>query len=363
MSSTIKKILVFLVNRGWEISTINSRFFEFLPPHSYEFPSDYTFYIPINNKSIESKKFTENVIFSIAQLYGMSVDDMNLLFKKGNEILKIRVHDEDNIEGKIKLTTFNDVIFSIKSMLGNTASFVIEKNQQAKEGHGKEVQNYVDNCSVLQTEKGSFITKIQLPSDKLLKSSALFNGTNIYSKDVNNKLSEVLTFVNDLVFDRNPDDITDEFLIENDDVIDVKILKDIKNLYEKTNIDNIEFQFHGITRSKQIATKSVSRNKLYKLDEFIKIVETKTIEKGEITFIGKIISFHSDDPDGKKNKITMGGIYDGEEVIVTAKLDSTMYRLATSYHLNKQSISVSGYAKRIKNKITFVDFPDNFLPV
>jgi hypothetical protein len=70
---------------------------------------------------------------------------------------------------------------------------------------------------------------------------------------------------------------------------------------------------------------------------------------------GKIIGLHSKDPDGLKNSVTYTAQYEQMALAVTANLDSELYKLAIEAHKLKQTITITGIAKKTKSKARFIE--------
>ena len=131
----------------------------------------------------------------------------------------------------------------------------------------------------MQTEKGSFVAKIQLPSKELIKDSELFDREEIFSEEINRKLSEVLTFVNQNIFEGDTQ-VTEEYLMENETKINIKLFKNIKLFFEKANLKNIDFSFHNIANSETIVNQNITALKLHKLNQFVDQIESHSFEVG-----------------------------------------------------------------------------------
>ena len=167
-------------------------------------------------------------------------------------------------------------------------------------------------------------------------------------------MSEVLTFVNHNIFEGEVE-VTEEYLIENEKKINIKLFKDIESFFDKVNLKNIDFTFHNIANSETIVNQNITPLKLYKLNQFVEQIESHSFEVGDFSFTGRIIALKSKNPDGLKNSVTLTGINDNLAMVVTANLDSEHYKDAIEAHLLKQSIIITGLAKRTKTRARFIE--------
>ena len=346
-------IISFLTNRAWNISGQNNQFMELVPPTEFSLPENFRLHIPRVLDKVDSNIFINNILEILSEFYSLSIEDLNVLLKNESTVLKIRINDEKTSDGKISLTRFDDVVDSIRSILRDTASFVIDKSVTSSRVPD-EVSRYLNLCNFMQTEKGSFVAKIQLPSKELIKESELFDREEIFSQEINNKLSEVLNFVNLNILEGDAK-ASEEYLIENETRINIKLFKDIESFFDKANLKNVDFTFHNIARSNTIENQNITKQKLFKLSQFVEQIESHAYEVDNFTFSGKIVSLKSKDPDGLKNIVTFTCLYESTAIIVSANLDSEHYKDACEAHIMKQNIVISGLAKKTKTRARFIE--------
>lgn len=349
----IDNIIIFLVKRAWVVSNETEKFIELSPPEEFNIQEGFRIYVPRDTNKIDSKAYIDNLLDIISDFYSLSIEDLTVLLKSDNAVLKVRVYDNQTEEGKIPLNRFEVLIEKLRQILTDTASFVIDKSVTSTRVP-EEVSQYINLCNFMQTEKGSFVAKIQLPSKELIKNKELFDRNEIYSEEINQKLVEVLSFVNDSIFEGDVT-VTEEYLIENENRINIKLYKDIYSLFEKADIKNVDFSMHDKTISNSIVNTNISKVKLYKLNQFIEQIESHSFEVGEFTFTGKITGLNSRDPDGLKNSVIFTAHYDYMPITVTANLDSEHYKKAIEAHKLKQNITIKGLAKKTKTRARFIE--------
>lgn len=348
-----EKIISFLTNRTWQLSDQTDTFISLMPPAEFHLNDDFRLHIPRQIDRIDSDRFLANILEIIANFYDLTIDDLNVVLKNENTVLKIRVYDEQTEQGRIPLTRFEELVERIRFILSDTASFVIDKSVTSTRVP-EEVSRYLNLCNFMQTEKGSFVAKIQLPSKELIKESELFDRQEIFSEEINQKLGEVLTFVNQNIFEGEPQ-VTEEYLIENEAKINIKLLKDIESFFEKAKLKNIDFSFHNIRQSETIVNQNITPLKLHKLNQFVEQIESHSFEVGDFSFTGHIIALKSKDPDGLRNSVIFAGIHDNLQMVATANLNSEHYKDAIEAHKLKQSITVTGLTKRTKTRARFIE--------
>lgn len=350
----IANIISFLIHRDWFLSETGGQFYVMIPPKHFNLPDSFSLYVPKEEDRVDSINFIENVIEIISEFYSLTFDDLNSLLKSESTILKVRIHDDKTKDGIISLNRFEEVVDSIRSILRDTASFVIDKSVTSTRVP-EEVSKYLNLCNFLQTEKGSFVAKIQLPSKELIKESELFDRGKVYSEDINLKLIEILNFISTDILEGEINKPSEEFLIENESKINIKLYKDIENFFDKADLKNIDFSFHNIHYSNVLENQNITKQKLYKLNQFVENIEAHSYEIGEFTLRGKIVGLKSKDPDGLKNNVIYTALHDNTALTVTANLDSELYKLAIEAHKLKQNIVISGVVKKTKSRARFIE--------
>ena len=350
-----EKIISFLTNRGWVAIENNAKLTTFIPPANFYLPEGFTISIPTSSDFIDFTQFIDNTLGIIGSLYEYSKDELNLMLDKEQTIFSIRIYDDKTKDGRISLTRFEQVLERVKGILLDTASFVIDKNALSFRVP-PEAQRYLNLCEFIETQKGSFIAKIQLPQKELIKENELFDRNEIYSEEINEKVKDVLTYVNNEVFtSANKINVTDDYIVEYEVTINLKLLKNIESFYLNADIKNIDFTFSNIEETKKIESQNITKAKIFHLTELIEDVSNKTIEIADIAFRGQIITLKSKDPDGSRNNVTLGGVYNELPVIASVKLDSENYKEAIEAHKLKQYINITGTAKMTKTRVSFIN--------
>lgn len=340
-------------NRNWRIVREDDRVSELIPPGNFGLPEDYKVIVPKTNDRVDFDKYYNNLLQVFGDFYLLGKDDLNLILEKEDTILKIRIYDDTTSKGKIGFLRFEGIIESLKAILTDTASFVIDKNITSNRVPA-EAHRYMNKCHFLQTEKGSYVAKIQLPSKELIKDKELFDRAAVYASEVNDKLNEVLEYVNTQIFTNNVSHIDDNYLIENFDKLNLKLFKDIESLYQKADIKNVDFSFHNMLESKTIESQDVTKEKVHRLTQFIEGLANQAVETKEVTVRGVITALKSKDPDGGKNSITLTGINEDLPVIASANLSSDQYKEAIEAHKIKEYVQVGGLARTTKTSIRFI---------
>lgn len=346
------RIINYLKNRAWLVVREDAQFVHLSPPTEFNLPKEYNLSIPKTQDKVDFVRYYDNLLEIFSDFYNLGKQDLDALLKEADTILRVKIHDEGTSEGKINFVRFEGFIERLKAIITDTASFVIDKNLTSTRTPA-EAQRYLNKCHFLQTEKGSYITKIQLPTKETIKDANLFYPA-IVAEEINNKLLEVLGYVNTEIFEKAPVQVTDDYLMENEGVLNVKLLRDIETLYGNSDIKNVDFSLHSVEVTKMVVSENVTKESIHRLTQFIEDVNNRSFEEKVVTVRGKIDQLKSRDPDGGKNSITMQGMLDDTPVVATANLPSDMYKMAIDAHRIKEYVTITGMAKTTKTRIRFI---------
>ncbi len=71
----------------------------------------------------------------------------------------------------------------------------------------------------------------------------------------------MLAYVNTQIFTNSIGPINDDYLIDNENKINIKLLKDIQVFYDKSELKNVEFAFRSLRESKTVESQDVTKGK------------------------------------------------------------------------------------------------------
>ena len=356
---THQKIISYLTNRGWEFSMQNEKFRKYSAPQDLGFEGEYLLPIPFNTESSDYQKFLQNTLKRLSNIYEVSVEELKVIIIEDNSILSIRISDDNTADGKIGFKRFEELIDGLRDLLLDTASFVLNPDLVTKKKPA-EAHRYLNYCKFLQTEVGSFIAKVELPENEIIREPELFGGE-VIAEEVNEKLKSVINYVNNSVF--NSDEaFDDKHFAENEENINLNLLKDIEKIYDKTESRNIEFYFSDIEESVKINTEEIYNNNLIRLTTLIETIDETLNTENEVTLTGRILSLKSSDPDGEQNEIVFGSLLENMPIKVKARLNSDDYQEAVDAHKNKRNIRITGIVKKMKTQYKFIDVQEFDVP-
>lgn len=354
MKINIDILLTFLTNRGWEIKENNDKFVSLKAPVQFSFPENYLFRIPHNRETVDFDRFLSNAVEIIAEIYELRIDDLIKIVENESEVFSLRIADQNTTDGSISFKRFEILLEKIMGLLISTASFVISKDPLFAKSLS-ESEQYLNHCTFLQTEKGSFISKINLPTKESLVEQTLFGDDTIYARDINQRIKMIISYLNNEIFSGNDLVIDYEYIQANRDLINLKLLKQFEELYSKVEIKDIEFSFDSVVSSEKFFVNDMNQQKLDRLDSFIKHVDEILNAEVNMVVTGRIIALRSRNPDGTTNSVKVIGTTEQLlPVTISANLSSEDYKRALGFHSEKAQVMLIGLAKKEKKEYRYL---------
>ncbi len=337
----LQEVCEFLDKHNWLKIESGKRKIIYQAPEDLGFTEPCKICLPANFEFTDFDKSLDRNINFIAEVYDISPHEVSKTVKAIDTILSVRMIGEKTSDGTFPVNSLKDVLDNITSAIKNAASFLVAKTDNS-EPSNEFIDNYLKKCRFLQTEVGSFIIKIQLPSNELLKESNLITNR-IYSDAVGNEISSAIGFVNDEIFNGDNSIENDDYLANNFQKHSSKILANISSILEKCDVDEIEFSFikNGVSENK-IRMTGFKDEKLQKLKKFNSKLSKFIKNSIDIDDTGKITELSSKDPSGDENRIIVSC---GNKKL-ELNLNKSEYRKAVDAHIDQSDVKIKGLAKK-----------------
>lgn len=348
-SNNLDRIKKFLSFRKWQenLRGGGSSFKKYYPPQELGLPDNFGFYLPIEQKSPQDIAITENAIQSIAEIYEFSPSEISTLLARDARVLAARLIGENTNNGSISLRTFDKFINEAKRLLLDSAAFSLNKSPRI-ERIPIEAENFLEKCRFLQTARGSFIASFEVP-DFIVRQRDLYNEEEISSKNVTEKLFSTLKLVTEVVLTGQQDVCSEDFIVNNNNIISYEILRDIGSLIRESDSEEIEFSLKSLENVLKTSTKSITDDKLQKMDKFINFVKNNTSPEFEIKAHGHVVELRSSNPSQDRNYVLVRRSDDRSQDLAMY-LTSEQYVEATHAHTSKRFVHISGMATQLRTK-------------
>lgn len=344
-------ILSYFYSRGWKLQREGNLFLYLKPAENSNFDDDFLLEIPKDDKFSGFETYINRLIDDFSELFPKEVnkDELAILFNRDNAIIKYRIFDNDNANGSIDFGKYINSLDTFQKVLDATVNFSLNKKPMFGEKRAEE-KIYQNRCRVLQTEKGSFVTKIEIPNNDIYSTI-----DEIESQKVNSKLFDVLDFVKKEILSNKKIEITENYISDNQEFLNYELLKSIKDIYKKSNINNIAYTLNTNTHSREIVTeKALMYMKNY--ESYLKNFKDILFEVVPFEVIGYVKQLSSNNPlHSTNNEIILDAKKFGVKETIKFHIRSEEYLEAIEAHKNQYPIKIIGKAKQLKTQITITE--------
>lgn len=343
-----ENIIDFLTSRNWEIIREGNKFL-YLKNNSLGLPEDFELEIPKEDKNVAFNNYIERIINEIKYINKNenSIEDIKLLFSKKSSIIKFRVYDNENLNGTIGFENYIESLEFLKKSLSQTVGFVVTKKHIFADAK-TETEAYLKHCRTLQTEVGSFITKLEVPNEEIYTTVSLIN-----SEKINNKFLDTINFVSEEIINpKHKVEITENYLSDYSEFINYELLYSIKDIYNKTQFNNIEYQLLSNKLFRKVNTEKV-QSRITFFNQYLRELKKMLLKNISVEIVGKVNKLSSLSPlSSNNNEIFLTTYVNYQKEKIKLILKSDQYLEAIDAHKNEKYIKVKGIARQGKTYLS-----------
>ncbi|WP_324674346.1 hypothetical protein [Hymenobacter sp. GOD-10R] len=343
----------FLSLRGWKIEESNNNFIKYISPFLAIDQTVFKVTIPSNIRTDKDRVFLNRAIQTIAQLYNLTLEEMVYSIVSREPVFATRIIDRDTEKGSIPLLKFEHCLSSLRKILVYNAGFAVTKEPLPMKEIPLEAEHYINNCDFLQTERGSFIAKVQLPDNSKELNRNLFDEYVLTSKIVNEKLVDVFQFCLNSLFNGSESIMNKEYVVNNIVLTNISLFREISSLLKRTEVNEMEFSFTGDTFADKISSGQITEEKTKRFDNYIDFAEELFSKDIEVETTGKIYQLRSLDTKGNSNLVVIKRIQKNTKPIHVL-LNSIQYKEAINAHERGANVYISGTAAITSNYLRMI---------
>lgn len=358
-SIDLQNLRDFLLSRDWRLES-GDRFDRYIPPSGLGLDSEFFLTVPRTTEAPDVQKLLSRIADTVADLYSVSEDQIRPVLADADTVLAIRLEDEQTASGSIPFTRFEGMMEKLGKVLLDAAAFVVN-DDPVIDKIPPEAQVYLGLCNFLQTEAGSFVAKVQLPSHQVLRGRSLFEDQ-LPAAAVTERLESVLSFVLGPVFHGSSEIFSEKHLRENMELVNVDLLGDIKDFLVRASSKAVSFSFLSTKKTTFVSSGVLTSGKTDNLSNYISFVRSSVADNFVVNVEGRIVELRSRNPQSNRNYIVVQGIVDGQINFVAVTLNNDLYAVAIQAHRSNRRVKLRGLARRMKTQIKITDL-EFFMPV
>ena len=345
---TSKNINELLLNRNWTLSENKSKYDIYLPPENLNFEKSYKLFIYNKSNFSDYEAEIMKILEVLAQLYKEDPDELASIVIEDRQILSLHVSDDGQLNERPSIPFFDNLIHKAKELLQENANFAVMQQAHLFD-KCEESERYLNYCNFFKNDRGSLITKIQLPNKEEIKESNLFNKP-ITGNSINDRLIQITKFINDEIITSGNYEPDDQFLLKNKDNISVNVSGKLRELYLGVDLADMEITLNGTEKKRTTFVKNLNKESVENLSKFSKLIRERMKEIIEEQFVGKIIKLESKDIESDKNKVMISAEIKKVKKNLLVYLDSDDYQTAIEAHKNNKSVLVNGTIEKEKTQ-------------
>lgn len=351
-----RNITDLLMNRNWRLQEVKGKYNIFVPPVSLGFSESYKLYIYNKKENSDFEKEITRNLDILSQIYNEDVDELVSIIIEDRQILTLHIENESIINGHPSIPFFNTLLNKSKELLQEVANFTVIKQPHFFDNRD-ESERYLNYCNFFKNDVGSLVTKIQLPNNEEIKEKNLFEKS-ITGKEINHNLISLADFINTDIIGRDNFEPSDDFLIQNRDLVSVNVSNKLKDLYTGINFADIEISLKGTQVNESTTARELSKENVGNLATFSKTIREKMKEISENDVYGKIIQLNSKNVDGEKNTILIEGEIKKVKSKIAVKLNSEQIKQAAEAFKNNRTILLNAILEKEKNQYKVTNLKD-----
>ena len=343
-----ENVKAFLLHRKWVGDGVTQRFDVFIPHEDLGFSADFKLYLPNETDKEDFLLNIKSSIKTLSEIYELDYYDLCEVLIENKHILKFHFEHSNIIDGKPTLTQFDNILSKIKSLLYDAASFVVLNKMHVFEKEVEESERYLNYCRFISNEKGSLITKIELPNEEEIKIPNLFEDS-LRGSVINNRLINVVEYINNNILIDEYTSPTDDELVASKDLISVNLVEKVRDFYRSIDSEDVDVELMSIENSRLLSAKGINDIKLSNLNTFIQDVRKRLNEINTKSIVGKVIVLSSRDIEKDNNSIRVRAMIDNVVSEVLVMLNSINYHEAIKAHDGNLSVRISGVFEKRKS--------------
>lgn len=351
-SISLGLLRLFLERKGWSILFREGRGQVWQAPDELALPAGYRLHLPHGDETKGGAVATGRVASILSELYDLPPEELAAQAGGVHAILALQLQSPDYDGGSLPFLSFEAMVERLRKTLLHTAAFVLTE-MPTIEDVPEEAHRYLERCRFLQTAKGSYVARVQLPENESLVEATLFD-EGVSSQVVTDTLVDALSFVTTRIFRDDRSIYTDEGMEQEASVINIDVFRDIGELLDKSGAKSVNFTVTSGDGVRTLPSGQISAQNLQRLDTFIDFARLRLAADQEIDVVGRIVELRSRRPDRRRNHVGIAAMLDGREVYIALTMGKQDYPYAVMAHNLNKMVRLRAAVRRMKTQLRVI---------
>jgi hypothetical protein len=358
----LERLQQFLRRYRWEVSATKGPFSLYSPSPDLGMDPDFRLAVPARTDLPDLSRALESTVSLLAEIYHQSADTLLAALVDCATVLSIRVSDQDVDDGSIPFDKFDALVHRMKAVVLNAANSVVEDDPLTV--HVSAIaEEYLRHCSFMQTQKGSFVARVQMPASLLRGQTTLFGVDSLEGEKVTERVRGALAFLNNAVIAPHEVDFDDSAIdsqIERHrEVVNVRLLRNYAKLFEETRLSKWTFSFVAESGITTIEPEPITSATVQQVNAYVDRIATRLKHSAMVETSGLVVQLQSKNPSRDKNFVRMEVFFGHRLINLLVQVNRTDYTKAIKAHMSGKIVTVKGHARKMQTQHR-IDYPEIF---
>jgi hypothetical protein len=352
MSSSLRRlesILQLLESWGWQRTRLATRFYIYAPPGSDA--SGFELLVPRNTSAIDFERALDNCIDAIASYSGLPFNSVETLLLPSAEVIAVRLQGEGFSGGAAPLPWFERTLEHLKRTITRTASLILTDDPLLQVVPTL-AQKFLSECWFLQTARGSFVTRVALPTAGFFASKqySLFVQPR-EKREVSDTLRTVSALLGNQVLAGHDEVFTESNFQSIRSTLSVGILQEFSKLLRGSQADRVDLSFNRSGDESVIQMPALTDERLLLLDKYVSFVRDQFHEPLVIDASGRVFEVRRARRGGKNSLVGLEAVIAEKPEYITFRIEQEHLHVMLDHFHSGLPIRVRGTARRLRTQI------------
>ena len=353
-TSVLENLAEFLTLQGWVQGREKAGLLYYDAPESVGVTGGFTIALPIDPRRPGIDNLILSALDTLGEIYDRNLSGLYDEVAATNDLnssttLSVRFVDDKTTAGVIPLTSISAFVQGIEKTLYEAVKF---KMGDASRATVENAQRFLKDCAFLQTAKGSFVARIEVPP-VMLRQPQLFPDAPpaLASSQVCSSLFSAIEFLNERILQSAADYEAEDLIAHALELFNPELLDALYKVLIGPELAEAEFAMQTGDQRRTTSTGQISPENSGRLREYVKFIREHLHGIDLLDVQGQIVELRSRDPHGNRNHIGIATSFQGDRTFVTATLNNEQYDLAVVAHRAKGAVRLKGKGMQLKTQL------------
>ncbi|HEX6807947.1 MAG TPA: hypothetical protein VF118_08180 [Gemmatimonadaceae bacterium] len=307
--------------------------------------------VPRDTNAPDFDRALDNCIDAIASFYDTPFNSVEALLLPSSEIVSVRLQGEGFTGGAAPFPQFERMLEHLKRTISRAASLVLT-DDPLSDKMPLAARSFVNECWFLQTARGSFVTRVAMPTAGSFGGIQYSLFKHPRTKDaVASTLRGVSTLVGERVLAGDEGLFSEAGFESVRATVSVGVLEEFGRLLRGSGAEHIELSFNRAGDENTIDLPNLSDSRLARLDEFVVFVRERLHTVTDLDAVGTVFEVRRTRRKSGKSFVGMSATVDGRPEYVTFYVDSATLPVMLEHIRTRAPLRVRGRARRLRTQI------------